>query len=327
MGLQGLVGKVAQILGPCFVENALQRGSFVAFGKLAVSVVNRDLIPVADLGRIGMRQIDGSVFPEFFIRVGIVHDRDPALRAVVVIVTEAKRVSYFVGRKLTYAGKSGLVENVGLLGTRLVGRQQAFEDEVILTVAERAERHGCLDDFARARVRHGRAGRPAARGPVNPVDHVVADIHGVRSLGQHLHDEGVAEARRRERLLPPSRAFEQSFANVFGRAWVYVITDGGYGIGDHRVGIFLFQTMTADEMPDDGFADGRAEVDVFKTAVTGARVVFAGCVFVIGEFDQRVMLAQGNGIGGGRDARDAAGEEAAASSAPAARGPDGWGTL
>ncbi len=66
------------------------------------------------------------------------------------------------------------------------------------------------------------------------------------------------------------------------------------------------------------FADGRAVVDEVEAAVAGARIVLARLVVVVGQFDQRIVLAQRDRFGGGRDAGDGAGEQAAAESAAAA---------
>src|ERR1039458_7778436 len=80
------------------------------------------------------------------------HHGDPSLRAVVVIVAEPQRVAHFMRGELPYAGKGRPIEDIGLLAARRVWRQQAFEDEIVLTVAQRAERDRALDDLAGARI-------------------------------------------------------------------------------------------------------------------------------------------------------------------------------
>jgi len=61
-----------------------------------------------------------------------------------------------------------------------------------------------LDDLARARI--GDAPRPelqSARGSMHPVDHVVADVHRVGAVGQHIDLESVSKSRGFECLVPP----------------------------------------------------------------------------------------------------------------------------
>ena len=82
----------------------------------------------------------------------IIHHRDPSLGAVVVIVAQAEGVAHFVRGQLADARQRGLVEDVGLLVAGGVGRKQAFEDQVILAVAQRAQGDGALDDLAGARI-------------------------------------------------------------------------------------------------------------------------------------------------------------------------------
>ena len=168
----------------------------------------------------------------FSMRMRIVHHGDPSLGAVVVIVAQAEGVADFVRGELPDARQGGLVENIGLFVAGGVGREQAFEDEVILPVAQRAEGDGGLDDLAGARIGDRAAEAPAARGAVHPVDHVVADVHGVGALGQHGHLEGIAEAGGFEGLVPPACALDQRLADVFGRARVHPVLDGLDGIAD-----------------------------------------------------------------------------------------------
>ena len=65
------------------------------------------------------------------------------------------------------------------------------------------------------------------------------------------------------------------------------------------------------------FADWRAVIDKRRAAVTGARVVMARRVVVIGQLHERRVLAQRDRVGRGRDAGHAAGEEVAAKPAAA----------
>ena len=183
-------------------------GSLVPFAILAVAEVDRHLVPVADVLRVGVVDVDGAVFLQHFERMRVVHHRDPALAAVVVVVAEAERVADFVRRELADALQRGLVEDRRTFIALGVGRQQAFEDHVVLAIAQRPERDRGLDDLAGARIGDRAARTPAARRAVHPVDHVVADVHRIGAVGQHVDLERVAEARGFERLVPPRRAFD-----------------------------------------------------------------------------------------------------------------------
>ena len=81
----------------------------------------------------------------------IVHHRDPALRAVVIVVAETECMADFVGGQLTDALERGLVENRRPLAA-LAGRQQTFEDHVVLPIAQRPQRDGGLDDLTGPRI-------------------------------------------------------------------------------------------------------------------------------------------------------------------------------
>ena len=134
-----LIGQVAQVGGPGVVEDLGQGGRVLAGRELAIAVVDGDLVPIADAGLIGVGEVDRAVLGELLERVRIVHDGDPSLGAVVVVVAEPERVSDLVRGELTDALESGLVKDVGLLRAGGVRREQSFEDEVILAVAQGAE--------------------------------------------------------------------------------------------------------------------------------------------------------------------------------------------
>ena len=87
-------------------------------------------------------------------RMRVVHHRDPALVAVVVVVAEAERVADLVRRELADALQRRLVQHRRLLVAGRVRREQAFEDQVVLAIAQRAERDRGLDDLAGARIGH-----------------------------------------------------------------------------------------------------------------------------------------------------------------------------
>src|SRR4051812_29338571 len=83
--------------------------------ELAVAVVDSDLVPLADARLVGVGEVDRAVLIQLLERVRIIHDRDPALRAVVIVVAEPEGVSDLMRRELADALERRLVENVRLL--------------------------------------------------------------------------------------------------------------------------------------------------------------------------------------------------------------------
>ena len=157
------------------------------------------------------------------------------------------------------------------------------------------------------------AGAPAARRAMHPVDHVVADVHGVGAVGQHVHLEGVAEAGGLEGLVPPAGAFEQRLLHVFRRAGVHPVLDGlRPGSLTAALGSFFSRRWRRTIALHHRFADGHAVIDVAEAAVTRARIVLTRAVIAVGKFDQRVVLAQRHGFGRGSHAGHRAGEQPAA---------------
>src|ERR1700692_795702 len=138
----------------------------------------------------------------------IIHYRDPSLGAVVIIVTEAERVANLVRGKLPDARQSSLIQDVGLFVTSHIRRQQAFEDQIILAVPQRAERDGGLHDFAGTWIGDAGPRAPAAGRAMHPVDHVVADVHRIGAVGKHGDAKGVAKSSGFEGLVTPARAFD-----------------------------------------------------------------------------------------------------------------------
>ena len=175
---------------------------------------------------------------------------------------KAEGVSNFVGGELAHAGKHHLQQaRIGGLSL-FIGREQALEDEVVLTGAQRAESDVPLDDFASTGIDDGLAVRPPTRGAMHPLDVVVADVHGIGIGGQHLDAEGVAESGRFERLVPPARTFEQRRADGFGRAGIEVIDDGLHRIAQRCVGILLLQAMANNETLLERLTDGSTVVGI-----------------------------------------------------------------
>ena len=226
------------------------------------------------------------------------------MAAVVILVADAERVADLVRRELADAGDRGLRQDGRRLGAVLVRREQAFEDQVVLPVAQRAERDGRLDDLAGARIRERRARAPAARRAVDPVDHVVADVHRVGALGQQLHLKRVAIAGGLERLVPPARPFEQRRSDRLGRAAVDVVLDRFLRVAHARGRVDLLEPVPPGEALDERRRDRRGVVGVLQRAETRARVVEPRLVVAVGQLGEGVVLAQRDGIRRRRDAAD-----------------------
>ncbi len=313
IGLHILIRQIADVLRPCIVQDLCESGGFVGLrGELPVAVVDGDLVPLADALRIGVRQIDRPVRPQLLERMRVVHHRDPALVAVVVVVAEAERVTGFVGRQLANSLERGVVEHGRPLCADGVRRQQPFEDHVVLTIAQRPERDRGLDDFAGARIGDGAAGTPAARRTVDPVDHVVADVHRVGVGRQHVHLEGVTEPGGLECLIPPAGALEQRLPHVFRRAAVHPVLNRDDRLADGGRRVFLLEPMPADPVLGDVVADRRAVIHERDAAVTGARIFESWCIAGSRQLHQRQVLAQGHCLWRRRDAADRSREQATA---------------
>ena len=93
-----------------------------------------------------------AIGQQLLLRMRIIHHRDPSLRAVVVIVPQAQRVADFMRGQLPDARQRRPIQNIGLFVAGRVRRKQPFEDQVILPVAQRAQRDRALDDLAGARI-------------------------------------------------------------------------------------------------------------------------------------------------------------------------------
>ena len=203
-----------------------------------------------------------------------------------------------------------------------VGAEEGFVDEVVLAAAEGAEGDVAFDDFAGAGIDDGGAVAPAAGVAVDPLDHVVADVHGVGAGGEDVSLEGAfGPACGLEGLIPPACAFEECGADGFGGAAVDVVLDGRDGFAVcFAGGVFFDETMTDDELLVEGFADGDVVVAVGGGEVAGAGIEAAGSEAGAGEFDEGLVFADGEGVGIGGDVAD----ELAAGGAVGGEGEDGF---
>ena len=208
--------------------------------KLPVEPVDGELVVLADALHVGVGEVDVAVVVDGGQGRGIVHDALAAVGARQVVVREAERVPHLVRRQLPHARERhlhrvGVARDLGQVleirgageHARLVVRAAAGNGHVEVAAAvvggdpARERRHHPLPvhvvlpqpqapqvhhpahDLAGARIDDRVAVRVAARPPVGPVDHVVADVLRVDPLGQHFHPEGVDEARRLVGVVPP----------------------------------------------------------------------------------------------------------------------------
>ena len=146
-------------------------------------------------------------------------------------------------RAIAHSRSSG-----GVSSPVLYGDEQPLGDQVVLTIAERAERDDALDDLAGARIGDAAAGAPAARRSVHPVDDVVADVERADAVGQHLDLKGVAVACRLERLVPPARALDERRADRLRRAGIDVVDDRLHRLADRGLRVLLLQPVPRDEL-------------------------------------------------------------------------------
>ena len=222
-----LVGDVVQPLVQIPLEDGGQARLFVrARREILVAVEDRPFIPRADAHGVGLRKVYLVFAIQGDVGRRVIHDGAASVRAPGEIMLEAERVAHLVRGQLAQPRQGHLQQ--ARIGCRavFVGLEQALGDEEILPHAQRPQRDAALDDLAGARIDHRCPVGPAARRAVDPLDDVVAHVHGVSVRGEQFDLEGVLVACRRKRLVPPRRAFKQGGANRLRRAGVEVIDDG-----------------------------------------------------------------------------------------------------
>ncbi len=153
---------------------------------------------------------------------------------------------------------------------------------------------------------------------MDPVDHVVADVHRVRAFRQQLHAEGVAIARGLERLVPPPRPLEERRADRLRGPAIHVVGDRFLRIAHARGRVDLLEAVAPQVALDHRRADRRGVIHVLQSAIAGAGIVDAGLVAAVGQFRKGVVFSQRHRVRRRRHAADRAREEAPAE--PAARG-------
>ena len=129
---------------------------------------------------------------------------------------------------------------------------------------------------------------------MNPIDHVVTQIHRVGVRGKHLDLKCVLETRGLESLIPPACALDQRILYRLRCAVIYVIDDGFYGFAHCRVRVFLLKAMAYDPSLFEVLVYVRTVIvkaDIYRTCT---RIETAWSVFIIRELDERLTLANRN---------------------------------
>ena len=233
---------------------------------------------------------------------------------------EPDRVADLVSRELPEPGEGGLQHRVvrrirvAARVRTVVGRQEPLEEQVVLPHAERAERDVPLDDLARPRVGDGRAVAPAARGAVDPLDDVVAHVHHVGGVRQHLHLEGVSVAGGGEGVVPPAGTVEEGAADGLGGAGVEVVDDrlDGGAQAVRRGFVGAGQPVPGDQADVHVLVDRAGVVDVGRRVAVAQseearpRVERARLEALVRQRHERVAHAEGDGVRVGGDAADVA---------------------
>ncbi len=171
-----------------------------------------------------------------------------------------------------------------------VRRKQRFSDQKILPVAQGAQRHHPFQDLARARIDHACPVAPPARGPVHPVDHVVANVLGVGPGGQLPDLKCVAESGGLEGRIPPARALDQGTFNRFGRASVHVVDDRVDRVTQLGVWIALYEPVSRDQANVHRCSKGGGIVAIAKVEIARARIKRARPVARCRQRDQGKVL-------------------------------------
>ena len=130
---------------------------------------------------------------------------------------------------------------------------------------------------------------------MHPTDHVVAQVHRVGIIRQHLNVKCVPEACRFERLVPPRRAFQQRAANWFRRPVVNVINNRLDRLRDGSGGILLLKPVTADPSLFYRLVDRRSIIVKLDAMDSDSRIEPARFVATAGQLDERMVLPNRDG--------------------------------
>ncbi len=300
------VSEVAEAGGLAGIEEGVEGVGLVSTGgELGVAVADGCDVPGADAGGVGVVEGGLAEGVEGDEGVGVVHDGG-ALGdgGGGEVVLEAEGVADLVGSELAGAGEDHF-EHIGRDGFALgVGSKEGFRDAVVLAGAEAAEGYLTFDDFAGAGVGDGFAVAPTAGGAVDPLDDVVANIHGVGVGREDADLEGVFEAGSLKSGRPPTGAFDEGGADGLGCAAIDVVDDGVYRLAEGGGGVALDEAVADDELLVEGLAEGNGVVAEALAEESGAGVEAAGLVAGVGELDEGGVFADGDGAGVGGDVAD-----------------------
>ena len=202
----------------------------------------------------------------------IIHHRGAVDGAGGEVVHQAQGVPYLVGRKLAQAGQGHFLHLRRRRLPAIIGRQQAFCNQVILAHPQGTERYMPLDNLAGARIHHRIAVGPAAGGAVHPLNHIIANVHRIGIFRKQLHLKRIFIAGRLEGLVPPGGAFQQGGAHRLRGGAVEIIDDRLHRLALLRSGVFLFQAVAGDELLTQRFVDMSGEVEVIGPEKTAAGI-------------------------------------------------------
>src|SRR5258708_1857449 len=103
-----------------------------------------------------------------------------------LMVSQTPRMSNLMRSQIARSLPDHLLDAWVAVAALALGRKKRVGDQIVLTVAQRTKRIFGFDDLTRSRPHHASAVREAANGPMNPLDHVVTDIHGGCAGGKHF---------------------------------------------------------------------------------------------------------------------------------------------
>src|SRR5579883_37264 len=283
-------------------DDFVQGRVFVGAGReIGIAILSSDLIPIANSGRVSLGKVHRAVSSKFYPGMRVIHHRRAALGAGDVVVLQSQGVANFVSGELSQARKRGLQHARVRLLSVLVGSEQPFEDHVVLPHAERTQRNLSLNDLAGPRINNSSTIRPAASRTMDPVDHVVANIHWISAWRKHFNLKGVSISRGFKGLVPPAGAVQQGRTDGLWSSRIEIVDDRFYWIADRSRRIFLLQTMAGDIALHNWRSDRRGVIHVLDGEEARTRIEFSGMIISVRKLNERVMLAHGNRVWIGYD--------------------------
>ena len=173
----------------------------------------------------------------------------------------AERVADLVRGELPQPRERDARRIIGAAAAELGEADEALVEFDVLPRAQGAEDDHALDDLAGARIDDILAIGPAARGPVDPVDDIVARIHRIGAGGEEFGVEGIDEARRIEGLRPPVDPIEEGRADRLGGGGVDIEDDRLPDARAGRGGVCAFETEAAGDIAHDILPERGGEID------------------------------------------------------------------